>query len=411
MTIPGPEPTWQASPDPVHSAFQLNTVAISADGSTVLTGTSEEYGASDAFAVYAYRFDQAGQGTLLWSDPLAQDAKDGVFWVSISADGAWGAAGGSYGQSAGGFLRIYSVNGFASGATAFEYKTSDRVNQVEVSADGSTVVACWADTVAVFTRGYGTFTLADTHQFTNGYVRCCGINASAEFIVAGGDLEASSADATGSPDVAGLAAVMTFDGTSFSNVDTLPVRDGVRRMCVSGAFVVASTRAGYVTMWFAVMGPAFSLAWQFSPTPSVGVIYALAIRQVGNAVLVACGGNTLGPAHGTGMVFLIDSTPAPDGSGFIPSLRWATPTTYPPNPATTIDAQGLYVTAADGEPLQDGTETKGNFYLFSTADGSQPWGAAYQTSLMNWGMAIAANGTACVGASDDGTLYYWGAPG
>jgi hypothetical protein len=49
MPIAGPTPSWTQTP---NSGFQINSTALSADGSVLLTGTSIESKSSNGFAVY-----------------------------------------------------------------------------------------------------------------------------------------------------------------------------------------------------------------------------------------------------------------------------------------------------------------------------------------------------------------------
>lgn len=131
MPVPGPNPSWSAQPRP---GYQINSTAISADGSVMITGTSIEGANGGDFAVYCYQTEDGSGGTLLWSDPLGREAYEGVFWVAMSADGRYAAAGGSYETEGSGFLRLYSVGGGASSRQ--EFATTSRINQVEMSADG-----------------------------------------------------------------------------------------------------------------------------------------------------------------------------------------------------------------------------------------------------------------------------------
>jgi outer membrane protein assembly factor BamB len=181
----------------------------------------------------------------------------------------------------------------------------------------------------------------------------------------------------------------------------------VLRVVIGGSFVAASTYGGTVSLWSPVIGPVWQLAWTVAPTPPLARIYALAIAQIGSTVWVGGGGNGTGDAHGAGRMFVVQSVPSAEGVGFTPTQLWSAKTTYPPNPASYLDAGARYLTAADGEPAAP-SETPGQFYLFDARTGTLVW--THETSLMNWAMTINAAGTACVGGSDDGSLYYWGAP-
>lgn len=408
MSIPGPSPLWSVQP---FAGLQINSTAISASGSRMITGTSIEGGSSSDFAIYCY----GGSGELLWSDPLGANAYDGVFWVAISADGAWAAAGGSYQQSGSGFLRIYSVDGGASSRQ--EFTTSGRVNEVEMSADGSSVVAVFEDTVALYTRSGSTYTLSASQSFAGAYARTCAISADGTWITAGGNQDDASPTRTRRPSGprrtyssgTGFVKVFLNQGGSLNVASAWNPTAGVLRVVMTGAFVANANEDGSVQLYFRVMGPVYTLGWTFWPSVPVSYIYALAIGQTNDAVYVAAGGNVPSTSSGpsAGLLFMIQSLP--NGAGFTPTQLWSQPLAYAPNPATNMDAAVQYVTAGVGEP-HAGSETPGAFYLFGAGSGVSPWGSPYETPIMNWAMAINAAGTAIFGGSDDGFVYYWGAP-
>lgn len=403
MPINGPDPAWTTIPN--HD-FQLNTVAISDDGATVLTGTSLEYGSSGDFGVYCYTLDERGVGRLLWSDPLGRTAKDGVFWVALSGDGRWAAVGGSYGSDEGGFVRFYSV---ADGPrTKQEFPTTSRVNEVELDADGSLAVACYADRIDCFARSGSEWRVGGTQQLEGTYARSCGVNPDGGLIVVGGQVESGTAGPSESASKPGFVAVMAWTGNSLDSFGRLETEQEVLRAVISGSFVAASTHGGTVSLWYGVMGPAYQRAWTVAPEPGLSLIYGLAIAQTGTTVWIGGAGNGTAASGAPGWVFALRSDPNPGGTGFTPTQLWHAATDYAPNPASYFDAGARLLTAADGEPRVNEPETPGNFYLFDVATGTPVW--KHPTPLMNWGMRINAAGSACVGGSDDGTLYYWGGP-
>jgi hypothetical protein len=83
------------------------------------------------------------------------------------------------------------------------------------------------------------------------------------------------------------------------------------------------------------------------------------------------------------------------------------PTQYAVNPGVTLDRAATLISATNGkpDPGHETHESAGNFYLFDNVANRVLW--SYPTPKMNWPMAIAANGKAIVGASDDGRVYYW----
>jgi hypothetical protein len=59
-------------------------------------------------------------------------------------------------------------------------------------------------------------------------------------------------------------------------------------------------------------------------------------------------------------------------------------------------------------------QTGGGFYLFDGANGNSMWGGPpdhnYPTLEMNYGVAMSADGTAVVGGSNNGHVYYFVVP-
>lgn len=398
MAIPGPNPGWSAQP---RAGYQINSTAISADGSLMLTGTSSEFGSADDFGIYCYQTPDGSRGNLLWSDPLGRVAVDGVFWVAISADGRYAAAGGAYEKEGSGFLRLYSVAGGPSSRQ--EFATTSRVNEVEMNADGSVVVTVYGDCADVYTLVDGRYQLLGSQVYANSYLRSCGITADGVWIAVGGESNA------GAPVTSrgGMVSVLVNDRGSLQVASAMAPACRVLRVVIAGAFVAASTAGGTVSLYFRVMGAAYQEAWTTSPGKPMGDVYALAIAQTDAGTFVGAGGNASGTTPEAGWVFLIQNLPS--GGAFSPVLRWIQPTAYAPNPATNFDAAAAFLTAADGEPTGSG-ETAGHFYLFDAMSGTPAWPAPLGTSLMNWAMAINAAGTACFGGSDDGYVYYWGRP-
>jgi hypothetical protein len=398
MAIPGPTPGWSAQP---RAGYQINSTAISADGSVMITGTSAEFGSADDFGIYCYQTTDGSSGSLLWSDPLGRPAFDGVFWVAMSADGRFAAAGGSYETGGGGFLRLYSVTAGASSRQ--EFATTSRVNEVEMSADGSVVVAVYGDRADVYTLVDGRYQPLGSQTFADCYVRSCGLTPDGVWIVVGG--ESRSGEPVSSR--GGMVAVLLNDQGTLQVAASMSPAYRVLRVVIAGAFVAASTAGGTVALYYRVMGPAYQEAWTTSAGRPLGDVYALAIAQTDAGTFVGAGGNAPGTSPEAGWVFVIQNVPS--GAGFAPVMCWIQPTTYAPNPATNFDAAGSYLTAADGEPTGS-AETAGHFYLYDAMSGAPAWSAPYGTSLMNWAMAINAAGSACFGGSDDGCVYYWGRP-
>jgi len=408
MPISGPTPNWQIQPSP---GYQINSTAISADGTRMIAGTSIEEATAAGVGIYCYGTTDGASGTLLWSDPLGQPAYDGVFWVAISSDGRYAAAGGSYAKTGSGFVRIYDVSAGAS--SRVEFPTSSRVNELEMSADGTYVVAVYGSTVELYQRAAGTYVVAATQVLTNDYVRTCSISPDGTWIVAGGQVDSANLDpeprhARSLADSAspGFVAIFINQQGTLEPATTRNPAAGVLRVVLSGAFIAASTQDGTLYLYAQVFFPDWEQAWSFKPAVTIGYSYALGLAPGSDGnYYIAAGGNNVGVSPSTGWLYLVKNVPT--GGLFQPQQLWIRSLEYAPNPATNMDGSAIYVTAGDGEPVTGG-ETSGNFYLFDAMGGGLLW--SFPTSIMNWAMAINTKGTACFGGSDDGYVYYWGSP-
>lgn len=170
-------PVWSLSPG--GTEYYINSAAVCADGSRVITGTflhtySEARepatqavaggvrveGGSDTGTFGTYCYDASG--VLQWKDEF--NGWQGVYWVGISADGTCAASGGwfSGSPSYAGFVRAYDV---ATGTMLLNHATPGRVNQVTLSSDGTWLLAA-TTTLLLFKRVGGAYQL--TGQFDPG---------------------------------------------------------------------------------------------------------------------------------------------------------------------------------------------------------------------------------------------------
>jgi len=132
------KPTWSYC---ANAQLQVNSVAISDDGSRCVFGTSNKFG-DGVFATYLYK----GDGTQIWENPVStQSMKQGVFWTAISGDGKYVASGGENSDNKG-FLLAYND----AGTSLLDVKTDSRINQVSLSKDGGYLVACYGNTLEVY---------------------------------------------------------------------------------------------------------------------------------------------------------------------------------------------------------------------------------------------------------------------
>lgn len=429
------DPQWSLTP---YAGLQINSTAISSDGSQLITGTSAEYGTSDNFAIYSYTTNGSEPASPNWSDPLGAGVTQGVFWVAMSGDGTQCAAGGEYGSGKG-FLRTYNVSQGTSSRQ--EFKTTGRINEVEINSNGNQIVAVENSNVHYLTLNSGTYTDAvTTVPASTAYVRSCGISDDGNWVVVGGEIFSSeqSTQANTPHGRRQLEAQSTTTGVFYvyQNVNgVLTLRgsysssSGILRVVITrdGEYAAASTKSGEVLYFNFVRNLSANLtpAWTYQATDySIGMSYALAICHTNGMVYVGVGGNSATTSSvdsatpAFGYAYMLQSTFDRTTNQYYGNRLWIYQLQYCPNPGMNMDANAQYVTSADGEPIfsssksksTSGTtsETPGNFYLFDVNKGTLYW--QYPTSVMNWPMAINAAGTAIFAGSDNGNVYYWGAP-
>lgn len=388
-----PAPTWIATP---QAGQQINSTAISADGNVCLLGTSDEWGSGD-FGVYCYD----GAGTLHWNDPLGQACYQGVFWVALSANGAYAAAGGTITKEAdaGGFLRVYDAG---TGKRLLDTGMPSRVNQVALSANGQMLAAVAGDLLQLYGLQGSMYLLLAQQVLTGQYGQSCAISADGSLVTV-----ATTRDYAATEGPAGTVAVFQYQAGALVALAQYDASVGVVRvdMLPDGSAWAASRHDGQVMLFSQdVSLPGGQPAWTYTPPGTLGVAYAVAVARRGDGdVQVVCGVNLEGVDHG--ILYAVKSLPQPtQPPSYTAVPLWQQALQFDPNPGVSMDAKATLVTATDGQPDSSGGETAGNFYLFS-GEGTLLW--QYPTSLMNWPMVVAAGGGAAFGGSDDGSAYYW----
>lgn len=406
-------PVWQCV---LSSTEQVNSCALSANGSRVVAGTSQEFGQGQ-FAIVC--FDAAGNQ--LWSKPVGTaQAYQGVFWVAISADGSTVAAGGELADGSQGFLVAYEVDTGTPLLTQTDLPA--RVNQVSLSDDGAALLACYQNTIALYQRGSTflfeppvTYSVAPHHTIESAMVSGDGSRVVAGSIhyddsrsggTRGGPTTGETSETTRTSGTI-ISAPVTRSG--FGTVTTTDFDSGVMRVAITAdgsAWGGALHDASCVCF---LAGATKAPAWRHRCDVPANIAYAFDIAgSASGTVYLAYGVNLIvgeDPGAPQGAVFSLtcDATVAAP----VPVQRWVMPTTYAVNPGVSLDRAGTLVSATDGkpDPGHEKDESAGNFYLFDNVANRVLW--SYRTSKMNWPMALAANGQAIVGASDDGSVYYW----
>ena len=422
--------TWIFTPD--HPT-QINSVAISDEGSRCVFGSSFERGEGQ---FYTYLFN--GEGQQLQKHAISEGTSyQGVFWVDISGDGQFYASGGETqnphpdGQShqanpnQPGFLQAYSVE---TGECLLNVTRNERINQVSLSQDGRYLAVCYGYTVEVFVLADSTYRSIFTQVTPDFSINSCEISDNGQVVVTSGihyadnqiDTLSKRANPTDESEsqqsTTGQINAYKVDGEVVNKLGTCDVDVGCMRVAVlrDGSQWAASLHDGGCGLVMASTPETFQ--WRYRPkNPNIELAYAVAITRTDQGeVFVACGANQKSNDYG-GMLYLVQSVRMVyednQGSNYPPAyfkgiIKWSQDTEFGVNPGVSMDKNAQYVTATDGQPKgKTVKESKGNFYLFNVEDGQLQW--RYQTNQMNWPMQLSSDGQSVIGGSDDGSVYYW----
>ncbi len=389
-------PTWQRA---LSATEQVNSCALSADGSRVVAGTSQEFGQGQ-FAVVCFDAD----GNQLWRQPVGTaESYQGVFWVAISADGSTVAAGGELADGSDGFLVAFDGG---TGSPLYA-KTSlpGRVNQVSLSDDGATLLACYLNSLALFRRGstldfeqVGTLSVAPHHTIESAMISSDGTR-----VVAG------SIHYEGNSTIGAVVSAPIIPMAGFGDATTTAFDSGVMRVAITADGSAWGGVLHDASCVCFLAGSTSLPVWRHRSNVPADIAYAFGIAgSTAGTVTLAYGVNLVvgddpGAPQGAVVSLACDAQAATP----VPVQRWAMPTTYAVNPGVSLDRAATLISATDGkpDPGHETVESAGNFYLFDNVANCVLW--SYPTPMMNWPMAVAANGQAIVGASDDGSVYYW----
>ncbi|MCE0496091.1 hypothetical protein [Vibrio salinus] len=408
-------PIWFVEP---QTGYQINSTAISADGSVCLLGTSREYD-SGQFAVYCYDSNK----NLLWSKPITDsEVYQGVFWVAVSANGQYGAAGGiKKTQTSGtkkavrliarddsestdnGFLNIYDMS---TGENLLALSCASRVNQVAMSDDGSTLVAVAGSEVILCQKVGGDFERVAVEDLGSQYGQSCQLSADGCHAVVG----TTNYDENKDNGYTGQVLTYSTANQTLTQTALYQADVGIQRvaLCSDSSWWAASTHSGQLFAFSANVKSGSLPVWTFTPDDKdVSLSYAVAIGRKDEVVYFTLGVNLHSENAGGRLYTMQCQASSPEGS--MPTPCWQHDITYGVNPGVNMDRNAEYVTATDGQPgsKSDKDESAGDFYLFKVNDNSNPLLWSYKTDQMNWPMSISANGNAIFGASDNGYAYFW----
>jgi hypothetical protein len=393
MKTPSSNPTWTVCPDP---SLQINSVAVSSDGSRCVFGTSNEFGGG-TFSTFFY--DQ--NGTELWSKPVSKGTDyQGVFWTAVSANGKFVTSGGEVSKTQG-FLLAYNEPGFC----LLDAAPASRINQVSLSDDGQRLAVCYGSTVEVYQLNdagtkYEILGSKDLSPFT---INSCEISGTGNTLVASGIRYIDSSANTTTTEGRIYAFKVTSNG--LETLGTCDPGTGSMRVAISsnGKFWAASLHDGSCMLVHAEHPSYYQ--WRSVPEKvSLSLAYAVDVTETKDGVVwVACGANVHDTNH-AGLLYMVKSQWK--GDRHVPEIKWQQPLLRSANPGVSIDTDATWVTATDGQPISGSTqETPGSFYLFNVRTGEKAW--SYDTSLMNWPMQVSADGKHAFGGSDNGSVYYW----
>lgn len=381
-------PLWINQPG--TSTMYINSVAVCADASRIVAGTFfHAYGATrrseaallkppgdsqdGTYGTYCY--DKAG--TLTWKNEFT--GWQGVYWVDISDDGNYAASGGWFSGSPDyqGFVRAFDAS---NGTVLLDARTSGRVNQVELSSDGTWLLAA-SESLTLYKREGSTYTAIGSFAPTgaDNTVVTAALSSDGSWVVCG--------------DYLGSIYLFENEGGMLALNKTWKLPSGGYSHCVritsDGTFFAVSGGSG----WFYLINRDTFLAGG-NPLVSYqvahqGSVYGVAVSDDGSTV-VGISNLKAGSDEG-GMVYTVAS------SG---SLLWSYQTARNPNCASLLLDKGL-LAVADGHP--DGTP--GNFYLLNASTGALLW--QYTTSNMSWPIMLSSDGTSVAAGSDDSNVYFF----
>jgi hypothetical protein len=369
-------PVWGIDPLPSAKSSYINSVGISANAQSVICGTYfynydtslNHTPSATTFPVGVFLYN--AQSKLQWKDAFS--ATEGVYWVALSQDASWAAAGGLMAHGSG-FINAYNA---ATGNKPLSYTTNARVNRVALAADGSTLVA-GADSTYVFTRSGSTWSAPRIVPCAPGdYAVTVDISGDGQWIAVG--------------TAKGVVSLIRNVGGVLSPPVTWTQPKGsiywIQMAAGGSGFVAGATNASVLFFSTTTFTQGSGPAWTKKLT---GCTRCGAVGISSDGSLVSAVGNS----GKQGMVFLFKN------SGATAKSVWNAATSHNPN-STSLDGMGAYLTVADGQP--DGTP--GAFYLFDIS-GNLQW--RFNTPNMSWPMQIAQNAGGIVAGSDDSSLYYF----
>jgi hypothetical protein len=400
-----------------QAGIEVNSVAISGDGKTIVAGTYNP--GQQNLKVGTYAYDQNGNQLLNDAIPAA-GAKEGIYWVAISGDGMWAASGGGFhqvplsGQRLKGYLYAYSKdvkNNQWNKSIVTEGAQMGGVNMVALSYDGTYLVA-GADAAYVFQRNNnGVFEqILKESVHVNEGVDSVPVVATSEnggwivygttggnWVVLCPNTAAIGVQVEGGPPP---ALVHVLGSSSYQIPDGQYIKSIAMASGGSAFAVLASTNLVDCTLYY------FSLdrnGQNYFPTqqtpvwhqqlPNCNAGESVAISADGS--IVSAVGNVGNPPKVTGSACLFD------GRG---NLLWQKPTDHGPN-STSVAANGVYVTVADGYKQ---SVAGGSFHLYD-AQGNEY--VLNQPGTIAWSMQISADGSAIAAGDDAGNVYYFAQPG
>jgi WD40 repeat protein len=404
---------WKDNPSP-HGDY--NSVAISADGSKVVAGTFYYNDGTSLPTQTVGMFGWDSNGTQLWqpdtySVTAAPYARAGVESVAISKDGSWAASGGLISPGVG-FLHVYD----SAGTKTSLLNPPSTVRSVALSSDGSYLVA-GADVLYVFKRTGSAWGAPVTVADPAGIVRRVAIADDGGWIAAAIDGGWTSLVRN----QIGTGGTVTAEGkwrVPLTPPDPQPFVQNVA-VAADGSSYVAAGADGKTYYFdidaFQTTAGALAPRWSFNP-PGKSACRWVAISDDGSRVSTVFSFGGAAGVSTKGKTYLLRNIKNPPPAGPKYERLWTGDehTAHGPNAVSMgkTSAGQYYVAVADGTPNPQSPD--GGFYLFDGNDGNSLWGGPpdhnFPTSRMNYCVAMAADGTAIVGGSNDGYVYYFMVP-
>ena len=364
----------------------INWVAMSADGSRAATGTYKP-NKVDTYKYYLFAKD----GSILFEDTFP-DYQNGVFAISMSDDGVYGAIGGTRKANTGegfdvGFIKAYNHN---TGKVILEMPTEGRNLWIDQSSDGSKMIA-GSRNLHFFKLENEEYKLIHTFPGKKPN-RSVAMSADGTLAIAGTSV--------------GKVEAFRMDGDQVHHIFSWNMEPAIGKessiqsvaMDRDGKFFAIAANNGKM-YYFSVNDTKDEVKLQWVAESPVGSnVYGVAVSDKGDWVAIGTSANQ-GENPGEKMVQIFKNVCVIQVCQ--KEFHWEFETDKAPNPGMQFDQAAKWLVIATGYPVGK----PGSFYLVDVPN--KEIKMQHVVKDMNWPVAISRDGTSIFGGSDSGEIFYF----